>query len=242
MNAFQLVKYDIKKTFKSFWNYICIFLIFLAISGIIYSFIQTKGEVSSEQIIRISAWIFSVMGLIVLIKIITRDISHNTLQLFLNKKESRTRYLIGKIATIIFLLLFFSFLVTSYTLGAQLFIKGENLTVETFLHFLAIYSLYFLIFGLALFIVTISIQSQSLIYTLGLFIILIIPILSTLIPLIPKYGENITEILNYIPFSYLTTNLYQGDFNLSNHQIIISILSIILLLFINYILINKKDI
>lgn len=242
MNTFQLVKYDIKKTFKSLWNYICTLLIFIAISGIVYSFLETKGEASSEQIVRITAWVFSVMGLIVLIKILTRDISQNTLQLFLNKRINRNKYLIGKIISIIFVILLFSSLVTVYTLVVQFLIKGDSLTIETFLQFLFIYSLYFLIFGLTLFFITIYTQSQSLIYTLGLFIILIIPILSTLIPLVPIYGEDITNILNYIPFSYLTTKLYQGDFNLNTSQILISIILLFLLLFINYIIINKKSV
>ncbi|WP_375050249.1 ABC transporter permease subunit [Staphylococcus pseudintermedius] len=242
MNTFQLVKYDIKKTFKSLWNYIGILFIFIVISGIVYSFLQTKGEASSEQIIRITAWIFSVQGLIVLIKVLTRDISQNTLQLFLNKSTNRNKYLIGKIFSILFVIILFSFIVTIYTLAVQLLTNGDHLKIETFLHFLFIYFLYFLIFGLTLFFITIYTQSQSLIFTLGLFIILIIPILNTLVPLVPIYGENITNILNYIPFSYLTTKLYQGDFNLSAWQILISVILLFLLLFTNYIMINKKDV
>ncbi|EJE35326.1 MAG: phenol-soluble modulin export ABC transporter permease subunit PmtD, partial [Staphylococcus epidermidis] len=79
------------------------------------------------------------------------------------------------------------------------------------------------------------------IFTLGIFLILIVPFIQPFIPMIPNIGDDIQDSFKYIPFTYLTEKM-TGEIKFSNWQWFISIASIVVLFIANMLYASKRDI
>nr|BFF30337.1 hypothetical protein KUHPSE03_p1490 [Staphylococcus epidermidis] len=49
--------------------------------------------------------------------------------------------------------------------------------------------------------------NATLVFSIGVFLILIIPIATNLVPLIPECGDKVRKALKYIPFNFLVDNV-----------------------------------
>lgn len=49
--------------------------------------------------------------------------------------------------------------------------------------------------------------NATLVFSIGVFLILIIPITTNLVPLIPECGDKVRKALKYIPFNFLVDNV-----------------------------------
>lgn len=49
--------------------------------------------------------------------------------------------------------------------------------------------------------------NTTLVFSIGVFHILIIPITTNLVPLIPEYGDEVRKVLKYISFNFLVGNV-----------------------------------
>ena len=104
-----------------------------------------------------------------------------------------------------------------------------------------IFFLFFFIFGLFLYLMILFSKYTSLVFSLAIFIVLIIPMLLNFIPLIPNYGEKLMDAINYIPLLFLPMKLYQGVFTLNTSQVILSIVLILILIIIDvFYTVNKN--
>lgn len=101
MNSLQLVKYDLFSIFKSPLTYLALLLTLLPMVGFIILFLQQADEMNGNTLLTIGSWFFSIMGLLFVIKTITRDISQGTIQLYMNKTSNRIGYIIAKVISII---------------------------------------------------------------------------------------------------------------------------------------------
>ena len=73
-----------------------------------------------------------------------------------------------------------------------------------FLNNIWFYLIFFLFFGLFLLLITLIVEKPAVIFTLGIFLILIVPFIQPFIPMIPNIGDDIQDSFKYIPFTYLT--------------------------------------
>ena len=120
--------------------------------------------------------------------------------------------------------------------------KYKNLNGDKFLTNIWFYLIFLLFFGLLLFLITLIVQKPAVIFTLGIFLVFIVPFLQPFLGLIPEWGDNIQKSLKYIPFSYLTEKSSSGSIKFTNWQWFISIASIVILFIADVLYAAKRDI
>ena len=113
---------------------------------------------------------------------------------------------------------------------------------DKFLTNIWFYLIFLLFFGLLLFLITLIVQKPAVIFTLGIFLVFIVPFLQPFLGLIPEWGDNIQKSLKYIPFSYLTEKSSSGSIKFTNWQWFISIASIVILFIADVLYAAKRDI
>ena len=95
MSIVYIVIYDIKNIIKSPLTYISLFLILFLTFSFVTSLNSGTSTVNGSQILRLSAWTFSFVGILFMTKTLTRDFSQGTIQKYLNIKKNRIRYFIS---------------------------------------------------------------------------------------------------------------------------------------------------
>ncbi|ANQ64704.1 phenol-soluble modulin export ABC transporter permease subunit PmtD [Staphylococcus equorum] len=242
MNSLQLVKYDIYSIIRSPLTYLALLLTILPLIGFTVLFVQQSDKIDGNMLLSIGSWFFSIMGLLFVIKTITRDISQGTIQLYMNKTSSRVGYVIAKVISIILIAIIITAILVGFVLIVQQIVDGENIKVDKIFELLWFFILFHLFFGLLLYLFSLVVPKTALIFTLGIFLILLVPFAEPFIPMIPKFGDNIQDALKYIPFSYLTSKTTTGDYTFSNWQWFITSASIVVLFIVNIFYASKKDI
>ncbi|ALM57500.1 MULTISPECIES: phenol-soluble modulin export ABC transporter permease subunit PmtD [Staphylococcus] len=242
MNSLQLVKYDIYSIIRSPLTYLALLLTILPLIGFTVLFVQQSDKIDGNMLLSIGSWFFSIMGLLFVIKTITRDISQGTIQLYMNKTSSRVGYVIAKVISIILIAIIITAILVGFVLIVQQIVDGENIKVDKIFELLWFFILFHLFFGLLLYLFSLVVPKTALIFTLGIFLILLVPFAEPFIPMIPKFGDNIQDALKYIPFSYLTSKTTTGDYTFSNWQWFITSASIVVLFIVNIFYVSKKDI
>ncbi|WP_419795730.1 phenol-soluble modulin export ABC transporter permease subunit PmtD [Staphylococcus equorum] len=242
MNSLQLVKYDIYSIIRSPLTYLALLLTILPLIGFTVLFVQQSDKIDGNMLLSIGSWFFSIMGLLFVIKTITRDISQGTIQLYMNKTSSRVGYVIAKVISIILIAMIITAILVGFVLIVQQIVDGENIKVDKIFELLWFFILFHLFFGLLLYLFSLVVPKTALIFTLGIFLILLVPFAEPFIPMIPKFGDNIQDALKYIPFSYLTSKTTTGDYTFSNWQWFITSASIVVLFIVNIFYVSKKDI
>ncbi|MDK9858456.1 phenol-soluble modulin export ABC transporter permease subunit PmtD [Staphylococcus equorum] len=242
MNSLQLVKYDIYSIIRSPLTYLALLLTILPLIGFTVLFVQQSDKIDGNMLLSIGSWFFSIMGLLFVIKTITRDISQGTIQLYMNKTSSRVGYIIAKVISIILIAIIITAILVGFVLIVQQIVDGENIKVDKIFELLWFFILFHLFFGLLLYLFSLVVPKTALIFTLGIFLILLVPFAEPFIPMIPKFGDNIQDALKYIPFSYLTSKTTTGDYTFSNWQWFITSASIVVLFIVNIFYVSKKDI
>ncbi|MGO3050805.1 hypothetical protein CD110_13205 [Staphylococcus casei] len=242
MNSLQLVKYDMYSIIKSPLTYLALLLTIAPLIGFTVLFVQQSDEMNGNILLSAGSWFFSLMGLLFVIKTITRDISQGTLQLYMNKKSNRVGYIIAKVISIILIALIVTAILTAFVLIVQGIVDGENVKTEKFFDLLWFFILFHLFYGLLLYLFALIVPKTALIFTLGIFLVLIVPFAEPFLPMIPKIGDNIQDSLKYIPFSYLTSKTTSSDYTFTHWQWFITVASIVVLFIVNLFYVTKKDI
>ncbi len=242
MNSLQLVKYDMYSIIKSPLTYLALLLTIAPLIGFTVLFVQQSDEMNGNILLSAGSWFFSLMGLLFVIKTITRDISQGTLQLYMNKKSNRVGYIIAKVISIILIALIVTAILTTFVLIVQGIVDGENVKTEKFFDLLWFFILFHLFYGLLLYLFALIVPKTALIFTLGIFLVLIVPFAEPFLPMIPKIGDNIQDSLKYIPFSYLTSKTTSSDYTFTHWQWFITVASIVVLFIVNLFYVTKKDI
>lgn len=246
MNIFQLVKFDFYSILKSPLTYISLIVVagLSAMQTILMSNAKNNPshEVNYDMVFALTNWLFLFIGLLFIIKTITRDYSQGTIQLFMSKMKSRVGYIVAKTISIVVISLLFTLLQYILMLILQQTTKGKALDGDKFLNNIWFYLIFFLFFGLVLLFVTLVVQQTAVIFTLGIFLLLIVPFIQPLIGLIPTIGDKINKSFKYIPFTYLTNKMTEVNIDFSNWQWFISIASIVVLFVVSILYAAKKDI
>ncbi|MBX5320270.1 hypothetical protein HLA86_12270 [Staphylococcus caprae] len=242
MSVIHIAKYDIKNILTNFWTYISFFFVIFLTATFIFSLDQTNNIVGGTQILNLFSWTLSFLGILFLSKTLTRDFSQETIQKFLNTKNNRKRYFFGKFLSIILIFVFFTIINLSLTYIFSNIVHSSTIKIKDFADVIVLFSLYFLLFGLFLYLLIIISNHASIVFSLAIFIVLIIPFLLNLIPIIPNYKDDFMNIVNNVPILFLPMKLYQGSLTINTTQVIISIFSILLLMAINIYYTIKKNV
>ncbi|MCT1513170.1 MULTISPECIES: ABC transporter permease [Staphylococcus] len=241
MSIIYIVAYDIKSILKSYLTYISLaFIIFLTFTFVI-SLNSGDNTVNGNQILRLSAWTFSFVGILFIVKTLVRDFSQGTIQKYLNTKNNRLKYFISKCISILLLYFFFSIIISLFTYFCKIYVHASSIHTEDWIKFLIILFLFFIVFSLILFFITLLSDNAAIVFSFTIFTILIIPMLLNFIPLLPKYGEKIMDFINYFPITFLPLKLYQGDFSLEIEQTLSSLFFVFIFLVIDSYYIIKKN-
>lgn len=246
MRILNLVKYDIYSILKSPLTYISI----LVVSGLIslLSVLMAndvnnpKHIISYESVFAAARWLLLIIGLMFVIKTITRDFSQGTIQLYMSKVKTRVGYIISKTISIILISILFAITHYAILITVQAFSNGKNLPFSKYLDNLWFFIIFLLFYGLLLFLCTLASQKTALIFSLGVFLVLIVPFIKPFISLIPRFGEKILDAFKYVPFDYLTNEMVNSTFDFTNWQWVISLGSIVIFFILTIIYAAKKDI
>lgn len=241
MSIYQLSKFNILNVIKNPSTYIGLILVLLIPVFYTVTQINHDKKVTGETILTLSTWLFAFWGVMLITALLVRDFSQGTIQLYLNSFRNRIKYFISQTISIIIvgLLVFLSLYI--FTLIMQNIADGKDASGDLFWKTLGIYILLFLFYGLFLFLITLLVKNSALVFSIAVFLLLIIPIATNLVPLIPEYGDKVKDILKYVPFDFLVNKVWLASLKLNAWQIFISIASIILLAIIDLFTISKSD-
>ncbi|MCU5745412.1 hypothetical protein N9R04_01585 [Staphylococcus sp. SQ8-PEA] len=231
MDISILTRYDLKRMFLSMWTYIGILLASAPAIIIFIILLIHQNKTPADGLVVIITPLISIVGMLAIVKTITRDFSQETIELILNKKDNRLRYLVGKLLSITLIALIFTPL--PYVISGVLYLflnKGAGLDWTTCGHNCLISMLMYLCLGLLFYILIMLVKQPSLIYTLTILVLLGSPILPLLGLVSPKISEVINFMTHYVPYVYLPINLYKGSGDLTAVQGLISIGLIVLLI------------
>ncbi|MCO7042032.1 phenol-soluble modulin export ABC transporter permease subunit PmtD [Staphylococcus lugdunensis] len=242
MRSLQLVKYDLISIIKSYLTYVAIALVGGLFGLVSYLFMKNAHKVHYESLIPMINWALLFVGTLFVIKTITRDYSQGTIQLYMNRVSSRIGYVMAKVISIILIALIFAGVAYISMLLIQAFTKGDKLDGDIFLKNIWFYAIFLLFYGLVLFLLTLIVQKPAVIFTIGIFLIFIVPFIDPFLGLIPEWGEHIQDAMKYIPFSYLTKKELNSNIEFTNWQWFISIASIVVLFVTTLFYATKRDI
>ncbi|MCS5347836.1 phenol-soluble modulin export ABC transporter permease subunit PmtD [Staphylococcus aureus] len=246
MRILNIVKYDLYSIVRSSLTYLAL----LVVSGLIATqciFMandekNTKHIIAYGSVFAAARWLLLIIGLMFVIKTITRDFSQGTIQLYMSKVKTRVGYIISKTISIILISILFAIIHYVILITVQAFSKGKNLPFSMYLDNLWFFIIFLLFYGLLLFLCTLASQKTAMIFSLGVFLVLIVPFIKPFIILIPKFGEKILDVFNYIPFAYLTNIMVDSSFDFTNWQWVISLGSIVIFFILTILFAAKKDI
>ncbi|WP_251518385.1 MULTISPECIES: phenol-soluble modulin export ABC transporter permease subunit PmtD [Staphylococcus] len=243
MNSLQLVKYDMYSILRSPLTYLALILVLVPIITFTILANQNNHEVDGNTVLTAGSWFFSIMGLLFVIKTITRDISNGTIQLYMNKKSSRIGYIVAKTISMILIAILITVLLIIFVLIVQGVVDGKTVKADKFFNLLWFFIMFHLFFGLLLYLFSLFVPKAAVIFTVGIFLILVVPFAEPFLPMIPKIGDNIKDSLKYIPFSYLTTKTTErGNYTFTHWQWFITSASIVILFIASLLYGAKKDI
>ncbi|MCI2877152.1 hypothetical protein [Staphylococcus hominis] len=232
MIIYRQILFDTSRFLTSIWTYIGIFIIFLN-STIFILNLNAFNTISTDKIFRIVAWFVVFLGMLIIIRTISRDVQYKTLQSIFNNDVKRKQYYFSKILSTIVIILFSYLLIIIYSFTLSLLMGVFSLSLKTIISSFIIIFLFLFIYSLLLYGITLLIQVTLITYILGILSVLFLPMSFVFIQMIPNLGNKLIIISNFIPFIFLTNKVYNGDFTFTFSQIIISIIVILALLFLN---------
>ena len=243
MKSLQLVKYDLISILKSPYTYLAFILVIgmTVFQASMMANYSSAHKVNIDMVFNLANWLFLFAGLLFIIKTITRDYSQGTIQLFMSRITSRMGYIITKTVSIVLISFLFTIIHYLVIIIIQSTTKSEKMDGDRFLNNIWFYLIFFLFFGLFLLLITLILEKPAVIFTLGIFLILIVPFIQPFIPMIPNIGDDIQDSFKYIPFTYLTEKM-TGEIKFSHWQWFISIASIVVLFIANMLYASKRDI
>ncbi|MBO1220131.1 ABC transporter permease subunit [Mammaliicoccus sciuri] len=242
MNIAQHVKYDLTRIFKSPLGYLG-FLISLFPGIAIMISVKTLDGPFDAQVVLAMFFVFG--GLVLLmfsIRTIVRDMQYGTIQLFLNSKTNRVKYLYGKLLSIIGIVIIFTILGTLFTLLASTIIDAGELSVSDYFKMLGEFLLIMLFYGILLNILNLLTGKSAVVYTTAIILILFLPNIFDAFIFIPEIGEDLSKMMKYNPLDFLPKILNQGSLTMKVSQIWISVACIAVFTGINHYMIRNKNI
>lgn len=242
MNIGQLVKYDLTRIFRNPLGYLGFLISILPGLGIILSVKTLDGPFTAE-VVMVMFFVFG--GLVMLmfaIRTIVRDMQYGTIQLFLNSRTNRIKYLYAKLISAIGIVVIFTILGTLLTLLSTSIIGAGNLSASDFLKMFGEFILIMLFYVTLLNILNLLTGKSAIVYTATILCIIFLPTIFDAFIFIPEIGEDLAKMMQYNPLDFLPKILNQGLLSMKASQIWISIACIAIFTAINHFIIRNKNI
>lgn len=239
MRISKIVSYDLKIIMTSWVTYFSLLLCILPSFGIAYSIANLKGPFEVIHIIYFFGFFGTLLVVINAMLTFTKDISQNTIILFMNEKSNRIKYFVSKILIILIVGLLFGFVgsVSIYLLAqyANLEVSLELLG-EVIIH----YILYTLFYGVLFLTTSVFYKNIVTLFIIALITIMLAPTLLDGLLMWDGLSElTSTIILEYLPLYFLPEVV--GSQNWSNENYISTIIVIIVIAALGLIKIRKQD-
>nr|WP_263312744.1 ABC transporter permease [Mammaliicoccus sp. Marseille-Q6498] len=242
MNIGQHVKYDITRIFRSPLGYLGFLISILpGLGGIIA--VQTLDAPFNAQVILSMFIMFGGLVLVMFtMRTIVRDMQYGTIQLFLNSKLNRVKYLYGKLISVISITVIFTLFGMLFTLLAGAIVGYGELAYTDFLKLLGVLVLIVLFYVTLLNILNLLTGKSAIVYTAAILLLIFLPTIFDALIFIPKYGPDLAEMMKYNPLSFLPRVFSSGALTMKGYQIWISIACIVIFTAINHYIIRNKNI
>ncbi|MEJ7218948.1 hypothetical protein [Staphylococcus gallinarum] len=241
MNIYKQSQFDILRILTTPWTYLGMFIILFNLTIIIIS-LNTFNTISSEKILRIVTWFIVCLGMIIVIRTITRDVQYKTLQIIFNNSAQRYQYFFSKTLSIFGIIIFIYFLTILYTFVFSIFTSEFSLSFETLIESFTVIFLFLFLYFLLIYGITLTLKITIIPYVLGILAILFLPMSFVYIRLIPNLGEFLMTIFDYIPFAFLPDKIYNGEFSLNFNQFTITAITILILILVNLFISKKTNV
>ena len=212
MRILNLVKYDFYSIFKSPLTYLAILVVssLIATQSILManSMDNPKHIIVYGSVFAAAKWLLLIIGLMFVVKTITRDFSQGTIQLYMSKVKTRVGYIISKTISIILISILFAVIHYVILIVVQASSNGKNLAFSKYVDNLWFFLIFLLFFGLFLFLITLASQKTAMIFSLGVFLVLIVPFIKPFITFIKNNFEvgnfkfSQPQSLSYCKFIY----------------------------------------
>ena len=165
--------------------------------------VKTLDGPFDAQVVLAMFFVFG--GLVLLmfsIRTIVRDMQYGTIQLFLNSKTNRVKYLYAKLLSIIGIVIIFTILGTLFTLLASTIIDAGELSVSDYFKMLGEFLLIMLFYGTLLNILNLLTGKSAVVYTTAIILILFLPNIFDALIFIPEIGEDLSKMMKYNPLDF----------------------------------------
>ncbi|WP_323704316.1 ABC transporter permease subunit [Mammaliicoccus sp. Dog046] len=242
MNIGQLIKYDITNIFKSPLGYLGILISLLPGIGVIIATKTLEIQYSASMVLTMFIAFGGLVLLMFSIRTITRDIQYGTIQLFLNSKRNRTKYLYGKLLSVLCIIIIFTIIGTIFTLFSTTIMDSGKLEALDYLKTLGIFTLVIGFFISLLNIINLTNGKPAIVYTTAILLMFFLPTIFAASILVPKIGETLAKMMKYNPFDFLPAKLNAGSLSMTGTQILISLACIVVFVAINHYIIRNKNI
>ncbi|GGI42421.1 ABC transporter permease [Mammaliicoccus stepanovicii] len=242
MNILQHVKFDLTRIFRSPLSYLGFLISILPGLGMIIAVKTLDAPFEAPVILSMFLAFGGLVLLMFCLRTIVRDMQYGTIQLFLNSKLNRTKYLSSKLLSVIAITILFTIIGTVFTLISTLFVETGELAFTDFLKMFGELLLITLFYVTLMNILSIATGKSAIVYTIAILCVTFLPTIFDAVAFIPKFGEQLSEIMRYTPLAFLPQILNQGLLEMKPSQIWITIGCIIIFVVINNILIRNKNI
>ncbi|PTY56999.1 hypothetical protein B1T37_14445, partial [Staphylococcus aureus] len=136
MRILNLVKYDFYSIFKSPLTYLAILVVssLIATQSILManSMDNPKHIIVYGSVFAAAKWLLLIIGLMFVVKTITRDFSQGTIQLYMSKVKTRVGYIISKTISIILISILFALIHYVILIVVQASSNGKNLAFSKY--------------------------------------------------------------------------------------------------------------
>ncbi|HEE9175390.1 TPA: hypothetical protein R8D17_002811 [Staphylococcus aureus] len=238
MNLKNYLKLEILRELKNIYVYLSIILAFISGSGIIYSIHSLNGPFDETNVSGLYATISIIAMSLFCVKIFSIDFHYQVSQLILTSKINRIKFIITKILIAIFISLIFS-------IGCMLLLKTNSILNGFDFDFMdiinvIIHNLLFMLFYSAIvLLLSLIINKIATLFIVNFILVMVLPSILQKLTAIPKTPEFLKMLIEESPF--LTLPIHLPDLSLSENNIIVISISVILLFSFIFVLIPKKD-
>lgn len=242
MNIGQLIKYDITNIFKSPLGYLGIFISLLPGIGVIIATKTLEGPFNASSVLSMFIAFGGLVLLMFSVRTIIRDMQYGTIQLFLNSKRNRTKYLYGKLLSVLCIIIIFTIIGTVFTLISATIIDSGKLEALDFLKTLGVLVIIIGFYISLLNIINLTNGKPAIVYTAAILLMFFLPTIFAASMFVPKMGETLMKMMKYNPFDFLPATLNAGSLTMTGTQIWIALACIVIFVAINHFIIRNKNI
>lgn len=239
MRISKLVTYDLKNILTSWLTYFSLFLCIMPAVAIAYSIVNLKGPFEVTHITSFFAFFGTLLVVINAMLPFTKDISQNTIVIFMNEKSNRVTYYLAKSITIALVGLLFGVVgaLSTYILASYASLEvSSKLLALIVLHFI----LYALFYGTLFLTISLFYNNVLALFIVGMLSIMLLPGLLEGLMMWDGLPNSIgTFITEYFPLYFISEVIGSHEWTVGHY--VSTVVSIILFIAVGLVKVRKRD-